>query len=63
MNVMWNWRLKCANYVQGTVRITRQNAQELIVAADMLQLTDLVTGCIDFFKKELDITNAVGIYR
>ncbi|XP_065202236.1 actin-binding protein IPP [Planococcus citri] len=47
----------------GSIRITRQNAQELIVAADMLQLTDLVTGCIDFFIKELDITNAVGIYR
>lgn len=47
----------------GSIRITRHNAQELIVAADMLQLTDLVSGCVDFFIKELDITNAVGIYR
>ena len=47
----------------GKIRITRGNAQELIVAADMLQLMDLVAGCVDFFKKELDVTNAIGIYE
>lgn len=29
----------------------------------MLQLMDLVNECVDFFKQELDISNAVGIYR
>lgn len=47
----------------GKIQITRCNAQELIVAADMLMLMHLIDACVEFFKKELDVTNSVGIYR
>lgn len=47
----------------GEICIDQGNVQELIVAADMLELTEVVTGCTQYLKKELHPTNAVGIYR
>ncbi|KAK3929229.1 Actin-binding protein IPP [Frankliniella fusca] len=47
----------------GKVRIGQDNVQELMIAADMLQLKEVVTGCTDFLKKELHHSNCIGIYR
>ncbi|XP_064415835.1 actin-binding protein IPP [Latimeria chalumnae] len=47
----------------GVVNVTVSNVQELIVAADMLQLTDVVTICCEFLKGQMDPANCVGIYQ
>jgi hypothetical protein len=47
----------------GEVCITQENVQELMAAADMLQLREVVLGCTQFLKTELHPSNAVGIYR
>lgn len=47
----------------GKVTVNQINVQELIVAADMLELHEIVHGCSEFLKKELHPINAVGIYR
>lgn len=47
----------------GEVRIDQTNVQELMVAADMLELTEVVDGCTDYLVKELHPTNATGIFR
>lgn len=47
----------------GEVNITQQNVLELMVAADMLELHEIVEGCTDYLKKELHASNAIGIYR
>ncbi|XP_049816910.1 actin-binding protein IPP isoform X2 [Schistocerca nitens] len=47
----------------GDVSIGQENVQELMAAADMLQLREVVQGCTDFLKRELHTSNAVGIYR
>lgn len=47
----------------GNVCINQNNVQELIVAADMLELHEVVLGCSEFLIKELHPINAVGIYR
>ncbi|KAE8748819.1 hypothetical protein FOCC_FOCC004413 [Frankliniella occidentalis] len=47
----------------GKLRIGQDNVQELMIAADMLQLKEVVTGCTDFLKKELHSSNCIGIYR
>ncbi|KAL1132354.1 hypothetical protein AAG570_010310 [Ranatra chinensis] len=47
----------------GEMTITQENVQDLIVAADMLELKEVVSGCTEFLKNELHITNAIGIYR
>ncbi|KRT81641.1 BTB And C-terminal Kelch domain containing protein [Oryctes borbonicus] len=47
----------------GEVCINQNNVQELIVAADMLELHEVVLGCSNFLIKELHPINAVGIFR
>lgn len=47
----------------GDIEITVENVQELMVAADMLEITDVVHVCSNFLKKELHPSNAIGIYR
>lgn len=47
----------------GKVKIGQDNVQELMIAADMLQLKEVVTGCTEFLKKELHSSNCIGIYR
>jgi actin-binding protein IPP len=49
--------------VIGEININQDNVQDLIVAADMLELKEVVVGCTEFLKYELHATNAVGIYR
>lgn len=47
----------------GNVEITQDNVQELFIAADMLELDDVVSGCISYLKQQLHYSNALGIYR
>ncbi|XP_054272226.1 actin-binding protein IPP-like [Macrosteles quadrilineatus] len=47
----------------GEITINQDNVQDLIVAADMLELNEVVLGCTEFLKQELHHTNAIGIYR
>lgn len=47
----------------GEIEINQNNVQELMIAADMLELDDVVLGCSEYLIKELHAVNAIGIYR
>jgi actin-binding protein IPP len=47
----------------GKIEITQTNVQELLAAADMLQLTEIVDGCSMYLCRELHASNALGILR
>ncbi len=47
----------------GRVRVTRENVQELMVAADMMELGEVVAECTRYLTRELEPGNAVGILR
>lgn len=47
----------------GRCEIIQTNVQELLAAADMLQLPEVVEGCCEFLCRELHSTNALGILR
>ncbi|XP_072505362.1 actin-binding protein IPP [Notamacropus eugenii] len=47
----------------GVVNIGVNNVQELIVAADMLQLTEVVGLCSEFLKGQLEPSNCIGIFQ
>ncbi|XP_064605185.1 actin-binding protein IPP-like [Liolophura sinensis] len=46
----------------GTVDITAENCVDLLEAADMLEVSDVVEGCSDFLKQNLTDDNCIGIY-
>lgn len=43
--------------------MTVENVQELMVAADMLQLNEVVSICGEFLKGHMDPSNCVGIFQ
>uniref|UniRef100_A0A1A7Y765 Intracisternal A particle-promoted polypeptide n=1 Tax=Iconisemion striatum TaxID=60296 RepID=A0A1A7Y765_9TELE len=47
----------------GTISVTVENVQELMVAADMLQLNEVVSICGEFLKGHMDPFNCVGIFQ
>ncbi|XP_012274970.1 actin-binding protein IPP [Orussus abietinus] len=47
----------------GNVNITQDNVQELFAAADMLEIDEVVSGCIEYLQQQLHYSNALGIYR
>lgn len=47
----------------GQIGISEGNVQEIMVAADMLELSDVVMSCSEFLLKEMRPFNVVGIYR
>ncbi|XP_068809101.1 actin-binding protein IPP isoform X3 [Struthio camelus] len=47
----------------GVVSIGEHNVQELIVAADMLQLTEVVELCCEFLKGQIDPFNCIGLFQ
>lgn len=47
----------------GKIEIDQINVQELLAAADMLQLPDVVAGCAQYLCRELHPSNALGILR
>ncbi|MBN3272000.1 IPP protein, partial [Polyodon spathula] len=47
----------------GVINVTVDNVQELIITADMLQLSEVVKICCEFLKVQMDPSNCVGIYQ
>lgn len=47
----------------GMINVSVENVQELIVAADMLQLAEVVSICGEFLREHLEPSNCVGIYQ
>ncbi|XP_062961515.1 actin-binding protein IPP isoform X2 [Cynocephalus volans] len=47
----------------GVVNISVNNVQELIVAADMLQMTEVVILSCEFLKGQIDPLNCIGIFQ
>ncbi|XP_068095597.1 actin-binding protein IPP [Hyperolius riggenbachi] len=47
----------------GSVYISTENVQELMTAADMLQLHDVVQLCCDFLKEQIEVANCVGFFQ
>uniref|UniRef100_A0A3B3RMP5 Intracisternal A particle-promoted polypeptide n=1 Tax=Paramormyrops kingsleyae TaxID=1676925 RepID=A0A3B3RMP5_9TELE len=47
----------------GMIDLNVDSVQELIVAADMLQLSEVVSICCEFLKAQMDPSNCIGIYQ
>ncbi|XP_075472224.1 actin-binding protein IPP isoform X1 [Ascaphus truei] len=47
----------------GSVNISAENVQELMTAADMLQLSHVVELCCDFLKEQIEPGNCVGFFQ
>lgn len=47
----------------GLISVTVDNVQELMVAADMLQLSEVVSVCGEFLKGHMDPSNCVGVFQ
>lgn len=45
------------------ISVNVENVQELMVAADMLQLNEVVSVCGEFLKGHMDPSNCVGIFQ
>ncbi|XP_067684549.1 kelch-like protein 12 [Haliotis asinina] len=45
----------------GILTVTRDNVQDLLVSADILQMSDIKTICCGFIEKEIDASNCLGI--
>lgn len=55
-------KIKCTR-LSGAISVTVENVQELMVAADMLQLQEVVSVCGEFLKGHMDPSNCVGIFQ
>ena len=49
--------------ISGQVFLTQNSVQDILAAADMLGLPEVLDACADFLKNELHPSNAIGIYR
>ncbi|KAG8437047.1 hypothetical protein GDO86_007939 [Hymenochirus boettgeri] len=47
----------------GSVKISTENVQKLMTAADMLQLSHVVELCCDFLKEQIEPANCVGFFQ
>jgi len=47
----------------GKLSLCQENVQDILVAADMIELKEVVEICTEFLKVELHETNSIGIYR
>ncbi|XP_069498492.1 actin-binding protein IPP [Ambystoma mexicanum] len=47
----------------GTVAISAGNVQELLTAADMMQLSEVVDLCSEFLKGQIDASNCIGFFQ
>jgi actin-binding protein IPP len=47
----------------GQIFLTQSTVQEVLVAADMLGLPEVIDACTEYLRTELHSTNAIGIYR
>ena len=44
----------------GSIHISQTNVQDILISADMIELSDVVTRCTEFLKSELHESNAIG---
>ncbi|XP_074543289.1 kelch-like protein 10 [Halichoeres trimaculatus] len=47
----------------GSVSVNEDNVQELMLAADQFNITDIVKACCDFLGEQLCPENCIGIWR
>ncbi|XP_043941864.1 actin-binding protein IPP [Protopterus annectens] len=47
----------------GAVNVNVNNVQEIIVAADMFHLCEIVDMCCKFLKEQMDPSNCIGIFQ
>ncbi|XP_023322367.1 actin-binding protein IPP [Eurytemora carolleeae] len=47
----------------GEMNLDQRSVQDILVAADMIQLKEVVDICSEFLKTELHQSNAIGIWR
>jgi len=47
----------------GQIFLTQTNVQEILIAADLFELREVIESCTDFLKSQLHPTNAIGIFR
>ncbi|XP_054462486.1 kelch-like protein 10 [Anoplopoma fimbria] len=47
----------------GSVSVTKENAQELLLAADQLNVMDIVQTCCNFLGEQLCPKNCIGIFQ
>ena len=47
----------------GEIKLTRDNVQEILIAGDMIELKEVVEMATNYLIRELDPTNALGVYQ
>ncbi|XP_071952020.1 actin-binding protein IPP-like [Antedon mediterranea] len=47
----------------GEIDITSENVQDLLSAADMLQIPEIIQACCNFLRSHLHPANCLGIYK
>jgi hypothetical protein len=47
----------------GQIRVVNDNVQDLLIAGDMIELQEVVEICTDHLVRQLEPSNAVGIFR
>ena len=47
----------------GEIRVTNENVQDLLIAGDMIELSEVVEICTEHLVRQLEPSNAVGIFR
>ncbi|XP_023348300.1 kelch-like protein 22 [Eurytemora carolleeae] len=50
-------------FYTGSSEITIENVQDILVAANFLQVKELIRKCSDFMARNLDLTNCVTVLR
>ena len=51
------------SFTLGDITVTEENVQDLIVAADMVEVKEIVHICTHFIKQQLTPSNCIGILR
>ena len=47
----------------GEIRVNNDNVQDLLIAGDMIELREVVEICTEHLVRQLEPSNAVGIFR
>jgi len=47
----------------GEIEVTNENVQDLLIAGDMIELREVVEICTDHLVRQLEPSNAIGIFR
>ena len=52
-----------SNHVLGNLKVNEENCQELMAAADMFRMSDVLEACCSFLEKQLHPSNCIGKKR